>query len=258
MRVFFLGLIFLLSLTFTAQALTITVDGSLSDWGLNTSNFEKNRNDWDPGIPRVFVFQEDEVGNKGYVEPGYGGQKYDVEAILATFDDDYLYIAIATGFPQAGRSYGNDYYDAGDIALDLGNDGSYDYAFVISNYEDGNETRGLTVGGLYKVNSWADVLYPSHSVSNPWQMENGTYEGAGLLSYKDDPDHSFSRYFIEVGIPLDLFEEPVHEVKIHWTMECGNDYGEVVAHTPEPATLLFVGAGLFALGIISRWQKVGR
>ncbi|AEH44724.1 protein of unknown function DUF1555 [Thermodesulfatator indicus DSM 15286] len=248
--------IWLLALSFLwlvsgAWAITITVDGDLSDWGLNTSSFGENSNDWDPNIPGVFVFQEDWVGNNGYLEPGYGGQKYDVEAILATFDAENLYIAIATGFPQVGTEW-----DAGDISLDIGNDGTWDYAVVVSNYVDGSENRGLNLGGVYEVDSWRDVYYSSHGVSNPFRMENGSYIGGGSLAYSDDPDHSFSRFFIEVAIPLDLIDwSSDHIAKIHWTMECGNDYGEVVAHTPEPATYMLLGVGLFLTAIFIRKQR---
>ncbi len=245
MRVFLFTFLFLLSLTFSAQAISISVDGSLGDWGLDTSNFGKNGNNWDPGVAGVFVWQEDEVGNNGYVGPGYGGQKYDVEAVFATFDAEYLYIAIVTGFPQEGTSS----WKAGDIAIDLGNDGSYDYAFAVVGHDS------VSAGELYKVSTWENVSYSAHSVSNPWRMEDGYYKGEGSLAYVDDPDHSFPRYFIEVGIPLSLFEETVHKVKIHWTMECGNDYGEVVAHTPEPASILLLGAGLFALGVAVRRKR---
>ncbi|OAG28056.1 PEP-CTERM sorting domain-containing protein [Thermodesulfatator autotrophicus] len=246
-------LITFLGLASSAWALTINVDGDLSDWGLNTSGFAKNDNNWNPGIPGVFVFQEDQVGSSDYVGPGYGGQEYDVEAILATFDNNYLYIAIATGFPQAGTSW-----DAGDISLDIGNDGTWDYAFIISNYQDGSENRGLTLGGLYEVSSWLDVYYSSHNVSNPFRMESGTYVGAGSLVYTDDPDHSFSRYFIELAIPLNLIDwsSTIHNlVAIHWTMECGNDYGTVVAHTPEPSTYMLLGAGLFLMAAFVKRQK---
>ncbi|WP_022852950.1 PEP-CTERM sorting domain-containing protein [Thermodesulfatator atlanticus] len=234
------------------QALTINVDGNLADWGLNTTNFAENGNNWDPGIPEVFVWQEDEVGANGYVGPGYGGQDYDVEAMLATISNGYLYLAISTGFPQSGTSS----YDAGDISLDLGNDGTWDYAFIISNYVGGQENRGLTLGGLYKVTSWQDVAYTAHAVSNPFRMENGTYLGAGELAYEDDPEHSFSRYFIEAAIPLSLLNlSNYHQIKIHWTMECGNDYGEVMAHTPESASYMLLGAGLFAAGMLIRRKR---
>ncbi len=265
--------VFLWGLAAGASAITITVDGNLfveegePDWGVDTSSFGENDNNWDPGVPGVFVWQEDEVGeNDGFVDPGYGGQNYDVEAVLATFDANYLYVAIATGFPQIGREYGSDWYDAGDIAFDVGADGSWDYALVISTYVDGNDNREAEIDnsiqevelrGFYKVFSWQGVSVSDHSVSNPFRMKSGTQKGtvdeSKFYYVADDPD--LPRYIIEAAIPLSLFDEPFTSIKIHWTMECGNDYGEVVAHTPEPASILLAGAGLFAVSMFLRRRR---
>ncbi len=258
-------IIFLWGLAAGASALTIMVDGKLGDWGLDTKNFKKNKNDWDPKKPGVFVWQEDWVKKGGFVDPGSGGQKYDVEAVLATFDAENLYIAIATGFPKRGRRYDSTtWYDAGDIAFDVGADGTWDYALVLYNfthYFDFAEnkfekrSRNIVAGGFYKVSSWQEVSISSHSISNPFRMKSGTWVGNGTIEYKDDLDHSFPRYFIEAAIPLSFFDEPFTSIKIHWTMECGNDYGEVVAHTPEPASILLAGAGLFAVSMFLRRRR---
>ncbi len=246
--------VFLWGLAAGASAITITLDGNLSDWGIDTSSFGVNDNNWDPGVPGVFVWQEDWVtvynGYYGYVEPGYGGQNYDVEALLATFDDENLYVAIATGFPQEGLNG----WDAGDIAFDVGADGSWDYALVVSNYVDGDNSRSATLGGFYRVTGWQDVYYDQHSISNPFRMASGTLIDTIDFAYvADDPD--LPRYIIEAAIPLSLFDEPFTSIKIHWTMECGNDYGEVVAHTPEPASILLAGAGLFAVSMFLRRRR---
>ncbi len=253
--------VFLWGLAAGASAITIRVDGNLfvdegePDWGVDTRSFGENDNNWDPGVPGVFVWQEDKVGeNDGFVDPGYGGQNYDVEAVLATFDANYLYVAIATGFPQIGREYRSDWYDAGDIAFDVGADGTWDYALVVSNYVDGDNNRGATLGGFYRVTGWQDVYYDQHSISNPFRMASGTLIDTVDFAYEaDDPD--LPRYIIEAAIPLSFFDEPFTSIKIHWTMECGNDYGEVVAHTPEPASILLAGAGLFAVSMFLRRRR---
>jgi len=234
-----------------ASALTVTVDGNLSDWGLNTGSFVTNGNNWDPGLSGVYVAQEDWVtthnGYSGYVSPGYGGQNYDIEAILVTSDATNLYIAIASGFPP----FNNGSYDPGDIAIDLGADGSYDYAFVF--YPD-NRSNITHDDALYQVldsSAWEDVYYSQHSESNPFCLKDTTglyqYIADGSFAYTSD---STPRYLMEVSIPWSALGGYVGWFKVHWTMECGNDHLEVTAyHTPEPASILLVGSALLLVGI---------
>lgn len=245
-EIFWAGLLLLL-LVSSARALSITLDGDLSDWRLDTRSFEENDNNWDPGIAGVYVFQEDWVGDDGFVGPGYGGQNYDVEAILLTLDEDYLYLAISTGFPREGRNS----WDAGDIAFDVGSDGVWDYALVLSNYVDGDNSRSVTVGGFYEVRSWADVYFEEHRESNPFRMEEGTLIATIDFVYEDDPyQDDFARYFIEAAIPLDLLGST--KITVNWTMECGNDYGRVRTQLPEPASILLVGSGVLVFAALLR------
>ncbi len=236
-----------------AFALTVTVDGNLSDWGLDTSGFGVNDNDWDPHISGVYVGQEDKVYNdSGLVGPGYGGQKYDIEAILVTSDATNLYIAIASGFPP----FNNGSYDPGDIAIDLGADGSYDYAFVF--YPD-NRSNITHDDALYQVldsSAWEDVYYSQHSESNPFRLQDVAnlyqYVADGSFAYTSNyiPNSTFRRYLMEVSIPWSALGGYVGWFKVHWTMECGNDHLEVTAyHTPEPASVLLVGSALLLIGI---------
>lgn len=232
-----------------AFALTVNVDGNLSDWGLNTTNFGVNGNDWDPGLSGVYVAQEDWVGSGGYVGPGWGGQDYDIEAILVTSDATNLYIAIASGFPP----FNNGRYDPGDIAIDLGADGSYDYAFVF--YPD-NRSNITHDDALYQVldpnNAWENVCYNDFSESNPFRLLK---DKANLYQYIADGSFAVTsdntpRYLMEISIPWSALGDYVGWFKVHWTMECGNDYLEVTAfHTPEPASVLLVGSALLLLGI---------
>ena len=76
----------------------IMVNGNLSDWGVTPGS------QWHNSIG-AFEWIEPQVGNDGYVGPGYGGQRFNVEAMYAHADSNYLYYAIVTGFPEAGTTY---------------------------------------------------------------------------------------------------------------------------------------------------------
>src|SRR5690606_36244559 len=76
----------------------ITVDGSLSDWGVTipvVANAPSAA--WTSSIG---AFAEED----GEVSPGIGGQNYDVEAMYAVVSGDTLFFALVTGFDQGGEA----------------------------------------------------------------------------------------------------------------------------------------------------------
>ena len=59
-----------------------------------------------------------------YLNPGWGGQAYDAEALYVGVDSEFLHISMITGFQPEGRKDGrNPYFGAGDLFLDLDQDG---------------------------------------------------------------------------------------------------------------------------------------
>jgi hypothetical protein len=115
------------------MAFGITIDGNLSDWGVTPGSQW-----WIPGVlsvqtgsvgfPLVGISNgisywiEDAVrASDGYVEPGYGGQVFDIDALYAKLEGGILYFAASVGdFDQSGEWSGGQEYFMGDIGLNFG------------------------------------------------------------------------------------------------------------------------------------------
>lgn len=269
-RLFVSGLF--LALLSHEKAAGFTIDGDLSDWGVNAASAR-----WIPGDASTIVTGalgnpvrgiangityavEDVVGNYGYVQPGYGGQTFDVEAMYMKADHDLLSIAVVTGFPRSGARG----YTAGDIALAFsGNPGAaapvYTYGLTLVSH------GSLAASSLYQVGGngdWAWGLPDWAGAGGPTIMTgtNAVLAGSGLdVAYVQiSPD----RWVIEAAIPTSLFGDDWkggNFITSHWAMTCGNDFLETTAPvpTPEPATIVLVGSALLGSGILGRRRLQG-
>jgi hypothetical protein len=190
-------------------------------------------------------------GGNGYLGPGYGGDEYDVEATYLGYDAENYYLAIVTGFPVEGRrGWGGSYYewfDPGDLALDVTGDGLYDFAVDVS------------AGGLLRS---GDLAWQNPSL-NGQQAWGGASDPLRVTSWNQSKsirgfryDTFSGRYAIEAIIDRDDIDA-TGDMKLHWTMGCGNDLGEVnaVQPVPEPATLLLLGGGLLATAMSRRRRR---
>jgi PEP-CTERM motif len=227
----------------TAEALSVTVDGNLSDWGVAapTSN---NGNDWTPDVEVDAWFQEDWVGGDGYVGPGNGGQAFDLEAMFLYFDASagVLYFAMAEGMGPSGAGG----LLPGDVFFDFGLNG-YDTAVI---------TTGPAAGQVW-AGSGDWMLDPDPFLSSaPWTVDqssaNASYTGNDAAFAFNNSSYwspGNEHWVVELGLTLSAGQVAALSdgVRVHWTQQCGNDVGDLTYESPivpEPATFLLLGLGI--------------
>lgn len=242
-----------------------TIDGNLADWGVTKNN---GASGW---IPTADIHYTIEDQRDSYLNPGYGGQAYDAEALYATVADNTLYIALATGHnPNTRHNPAGNSYGAGDFAIDFGRDGTYELGINIQHVilADGTKEAFGVEGGVYSAPTWALGLWTTsgqHNASladpaHPTYLTAGTYLGMADLAYTTTGQSGFGEwvndkhYFYEMSVDLSLLSLAGWDgqaFNIHWTENCANDSIIVdppAAHVPEPGTLALLPLG--ALGML--------
>lgn len=261
----------LLLATGPAAALSINVDSDLKDW-LAGAPSGSSATDWEPITdPSIKYSIEDQTGTNTHLDPGWGGQDYDAEAIYVERSATHINIAVVTG-----RAPGASGYAAGDIAIDFGLDGIFEYGLVTL-----SDSTGIgNAGELYRVSEWNLGLWTAPGVTgdasttafgraHPTSVKTGTKVGDAALSYAEFKYNGVSglglgaygdagkHYVIEASIALNLIDPTLSSEAflVHWTMACANDIVEVdpPGNVPTPAPLLLVLAGL--VGLLRRRAK---
>lgn len=265
-----------------ASAASITVDGNLADWGID-------KNTWKPADPTINYTIEDQVGSGAYyLNPGWGGQAYDAEAIYAKVSqaDQKLYIALATGHnPRTLNQPGANSFGAGDFAIDFGKDGTFEvginikHALSVQNGTYTFENFGVE-GGVYSNPTWnyglwtSSGAYTSPSSSgyapdqlHPTNLLAGTFRGLADLAYTTVAATGYgakagdAHYFYEMSVDLSLLTRSGwngQAFDIHWTENCANDSIWVDppgGNAPEPGSLAL--STLALAGLFVRRKKSG-
>ncbi len=218
-----------LGLSGAANALSITADGDLSDWGLHQSS---NSNDW---IPKNGVFYTVEDYTKGYdggwVNPGWGGQAYDAEALYVTWDNASLYIALVTGHdPGTSDNPSGNTFGPGDFALAFW-DGTGSPVYTYGIETTGN--HNLSQGDVYAVTDWFKSPYwgGTYITSIKTGVRTGTADSViskAPITGIGEGSAGDKHWVYELSVPWTAFNfASGSKLSVSWTMNCANDMIEV-------------------------------
>ena len=201
-----------------------------------------------------------ETGNTGWRDI-IGARIFDTEAIAARWQDDTLYLAMVTRFPNRNVESAGRPVSPADLALDLDGDGTWETGIVLSDIRATGD-RGVTrpaefrAGNAYTVTRWhqpSDILQTTYGGQWLSQAKNHQDSRAGNFMpvwiaegvKRDDLQVSVTwqpmtdgvRHSVLIAVSAKDGNAQLGRMNLFWgTAVCGNDsiYAPVARHKPTP------------------------
>ncbi len=251
-------------------AMALTVDGNLSDWGVNVADQNQSTFNFAANIGLLGSHVEDQddlAGDSGYLGPNIGGQNFDAEMMAVALTNGRFYISIVTGQrPDNGLSR----YNPGDLIITAAGG---TFGLEVGGGAGGGAGSAITTGATgstYTMNS--NGYTTAHANANAQQTAGSIWGNVDWLLDPISPkvpvqftvnanstlvghaDYIFTRdtlttqhAVIELSFPAAWFAgNPIESFT--WRPSCGND--ELQVMVPEPASL-----GLMLLGSVAFFRS---
>jgi len=255
------------------QAMAYTIDGDLSDWGVDLTGDWSSNDTWVPNPGVRFVVEDnydsDLAPYSSYigvhitgVSPTYsyydepyqepmGEELYDIEAMYVDENSTHIFVALVVSMES---------WAIGDLALNLdanSSTGGYGYEYGVKL----NTQYGGILYGIYSTPSndcWTQpIRHPNIKSPSKVDINNATYTGVNAIGAWRDTgitDYGRTNWVIELAIPKtavgmavgqSLYDAPLP--KVIWMSEpCGNE----TINIPIPEFMvLLIPVGLL-LGVI--------